>query len=118
MYFSEVFCGESGEVLKENDTIKFPRLAQTYRKIAEEGANAFYQGELAQDLVRDIQAAGTVFFLTVSLELEKLLFFVCPTLLTPEDLDSQTSYGVNFSNNKFPLLWFIEEEKGNIFIYF
>uniref|UniRef100_A0A3Q4B287 Glutathione hydrolase n=1 Tax=Mola mola TaxID=94237 RepID=A0A3Q4B287_MOLML len=56
----EVFCGESGEVLKENDTIKFPRLAQTYRKIAEEGANAFYQGELAQDLVRDIQAAGGI----------------------------------------------------------
>lgn len=59
--FSDVFCEEKRvDVLKENDTIKFPKLAQTYRKIAEEGADAFYQGELAEYLVADIQAAGSV----------------------------------------------------------
>ncbi|KAM8827527.1 glutathione hydrolase 1 proenzyme isoform 1-T2 [Spinachia spinachia] len=54
----EVFCGENGDVLKENDTIKFTKLAGTYRTIAEKGANAFYEGPLAQNLVSDIQAAG------------------------------------------------------------
>lgn len=57
---SEVFCGSNGEILKEDDIIKFTKLAQTYRKIAEEGPNAFYEGELAKRLVDDIQARGSV----------------------------------------------------------
>lgn len=61
--FSQVFCGEKSDVLKENETVKFTKLAETYRKIAEEGPDAFYKGELAQKLVADIQAAGTIFIL-------------------------------------------------------
>ncbi|KAF3849142.1 hypothetical protein F7725_015639 [Dissostichus mawsoni] len=57
---SEVFCGGNGDILKENDTIKFTKLGETYRKIAEEGPNAFYHGPLAQSLVDDIQAAGGI----------------------------------------------------------
>ncbi|XP_034565812.1 glutathione hydrolase 1 proenzyme [Notolabrus celidotus] len=56
----EVFCGQEGDILKENDNIKFTKLAATYRKIAEEGPNAFYNGELAQNLVADVQAAGGI----------------------------------------------------------
>ncbi|XP_061554624.1 glutathione hydrolase 1 proenzyme-like isoform X2 [Phycodurus eques] len=57
-----VFCsaGGGGEVLKENDTIRFPELANTYRRIAEGGADAFYRGEIAKTLVADIQAAGGI----------------------------------------------------------
>lgn len=58
--FSEVFCGKDGDILKENDTIKFTALAKTYKTIAEEGPDAFYKGDLALNLVNDIQAAGTV----------------------------------------------------------
>ncbi|KAI4816642.1 hypothetical protein KUCAC02_008958 [Chaenocephalus aceratus] len=56
----EVFCGGNGDILKENDTIKFTKLGETYKKIAEEGPNAFYHGPLAQSLVDDIQAAGGI----------------------------------------------------------
>lgn len=56
----EVFCGKNSDVLKENETIKFTKLAATYRKIAEEGPDAFYTGELAENLVADIQATGGI----------------------------------------------------------
>ncbi|XP_077478348.1 glutathione hydrolase 1 proenzyme-like [Stigmatopora argus] len=56
----EVFCSGNGEVLKENDTIKFPKLADTYRRLAEGGADAFYTGEIAENLVADIRAAGGI----------------------------------------------------------
>lgn len=58
-----MFCNKNKTgVLKENENIRYPKLAETYRKIAEEGAKAFYEGPLAQNLVADIQAAGTARF--------------------------------------------------------
>ncbi|CAL1569447.1 unnamed protein product [Knipowitschia caucasica] len=56
----EVFCGPDGDVLKENQTIKFPQLAKTYKTIAEDGPDVFYTGELARKLVSDIQRAGGI----------------------------------------------------------
>lgn len=61
-----MFCGNNGEVLKENEIITFPKLAETFKKIADEGPNAFYEGQLAQNLVTDIQAAGRASPPTVS----------------------------------------------------
>ena len=55
---SEVFCDSSKNLLKENDIIKFPKLADTYERIAEEGPDVFYNGSMAQSIVDDIQAAG------------------------------------------------------------
>ena len=61
--FSAVFCGANGTLLKENDTVKNLKLAGTYRRISEEGADAFYVGPMAEALVKDIQAKGTDTFI-------------------------------------------------------
>lgn len=55
---SEVFCDSQRNILKENDIIRFPRLADTYQRIAEEGPDVFYNGPIARTIVRDVQAAG------------------------------------------------------------
>lgn len=38
--------------------MKFEKLADTLEIIAKEGAEAFYHGRIAEDLIRDIQEAG------------------------------------------------------------
>ncbi|KAF4081808.1 hypothetical protein AMELA_G00144570 [Ameiurus melas] len=55
-----VFCNKNREILKENDTITFLKLADTYQQIAEKGADAFYKGTIAENLVRDIRNAGGI----------------------------------------------------------
>ncbi|XP_029019726.1 gamma-glutamyltransferase 5a isoform X1 [Betta splendens] len=54
----ELYSDENGRLLKTGDTVKFEKLADTLETIAEHGANAFYTGPIAENLVRDIQEAG------------------------------------------------------------
>uniref|UniRef100_A0A4W3JU31 Gamma-glutamyltranspeptidase 1-like n=1 Tax=Callorhinchus milii TaxID=7868 RepID=A0A4W3JU31_CALMI len=49
------FCGQ---ILKASDIIKFPKLAETLRIIAEQGPEAFYTGSIAQQIVDDVSKAG------------------------------------------------------------
>ncbi|KAG7331937.1 hypothetical protein KOW79_003771 [Hemibagrus wyckioides] len=56
----EVFCDSNKTILRENDTIRFPQLADTYGRIAEEGADVFYKGSMAETIVKDIQVAGGI----------------------------------------------------------
>lgn len=55
---SEVFCHKNKTVLGMGDILKFPKLAETMETIAEQGADAFYTGQIGLDLIQDVKAAG------------------------------------------------------------
>ncbi|XP_066507443.1 glutathione hydrolase 1 proenzyme [Hoplias malabaricus] len=59
-HLCSVFCDKNGAILKENETITFTKLADTYEEIAEKGPNAFYSGSIAEKLISDIQNAGGI----------------------------------------------------------
>jgi len=46
-----------GKPIKEGDLIKNVKLADTLRRIAREGTNAFYRGDIASDMVRAVRNA-------------------------------------------------------------
>ncbi len=48
-----------GEPLQPGDTLRNPDLAWTLRQIAEGGRDAFYEGEIARRIVRDLRAHGS-----------------------------------------------------------
>ncbi|XP_076010250.1 gamma-glutamyltransferase 5a [Genypterus blacodes] len=54
----KLFSDKDGNMLKTGDIIKFEKLAETLEIIAKEGADAFYTGKIAKDLIHDMQEAG------------------------------------------------------------
>ncbi|XP_050780446.1 glutathione hydrolase 5 proenzyme isoform X1 [Gopherus flavomarginatus] len=50
----QLFC-ENGVVLKPDAIIFWPTLLKTLKAVAEKGAREFYEGEIAQNLVKDIK---------------------------------------------------------------
>jgi gamma-glutamyltranspeptidase/glutathione hydrolase len=47
-------------ILKENDTIKYPALAVTLKRIAKNGRDEFYKGETAKILINYLQRKGSI----------------------------------------------------------
>ena len=70
---SEVFCDSKKNILKENDIVRFPKLADTYQRIAEEGPDVFYNGSMARSIVEDIRAAGWVFFFIFNFKIHEYI---------------------------------------------
>ncbi|KAG5281339.1 hypothetical protein AALO_G00070170 [Alosa alosa] len=54
----KLFVDKDGNLLKEGDTLRFEKLADTLEIIAKEGGEAFYKGEIARNLISDIKEAG------------------------------------------------------------
>uniref|UniRef100_A0A8D2AWF2 Glutathione hydrolase n=1 Tax=Sciurus vulgaris TaxID=55149 RepID=A0A8D2AWF2_SCIVU len=55
----KIFCRD-GKVLREGEKVTMPQLADTYQTLAREGAQAFYNGSLTAQIVKDIQAVGGI----------------------------------------------------------
>ena len=49
-----------GQPLKAGTTLRFPDLARTLRRLAAEGHDGFYRGDVARRLVAGVQAAGGI----------------------------------------------------------
>lgn len=56
--YSELFYKDK-TVLSPRDTLRFPRLAETMETISKEGADAFYTGKIAMDLIQDVKDKST-----------------------------------------------------------
>ncbi|CAL1536405.1 unnamed protein product, partial [Lymnaea stagnalis] len=51
---------ETGKLYRENEIMTRPQLAETLRVIADEGANAFYNGSLTDQIVDDLKDMGSI----------------------------------------------------------
>lgn len=57
--WSEVYAPE-GQVLSLGDTVSNKKLVDTYRRIGNEGPDIFYNGEIADNIIKAIQNSGGI----------------------------------------------------------
>lgn len=58
--FKQTYLKPDGSSYKVGEIMKLPQLANTYKLIAEKGANEFYRGSIAKKIVADLQKHGGV----------------------------------------------------------
>ena len=56
--FSSIFFKPNGKPYKSGEILRQKDLAETLKRIAEQGADEFYQGETAEKIVTDLQSHG------------------------------------------------------------
>ncbi|MCH2365639.1 MAG: gamma-glutamyltransferase family protein [Planctomycetes bacterium] len=56
----EICFKEDGESYQAGEIFRQPRLAETYRRLANEGAESYYRGALAREIAEDWQANGAL----------------------------------------------------------
>lgn len=56
----EICFKEDGETYKAGEIFRQPRIAETYRRLAAEGAESYYRGELAREIAEDWRANGAL----------------------------------------------------------
>ena len=60
-HFREIFVNNAtGELWKKGETYKRPTLAKTLRAVAEKGADEFYKGEVAKELIKDLEELNSI----------------------------------------------------------
>ena len=57
---SKLYSDKDGNLLKAGDIMKFEKLADTLEILANQGADAFYAGNVAEAFIRDVQNEGIV----------------------------------------------------------
>lgn len=57
-FFNSPLICDGERFLKRGETFTWPALRQTLSAVAENGAAAFYEGEIGKALVEDIRKAG------------------------------------------------------------
>ncbi|MCX8581883.1 gamma-glutamyltransferase [Gilliamella sp. B3482] len=58
--FKKVFLKDDGQAYQIGEILKQPDLANTLKTIANKGAKEFYQGDIAKNIVNDLQSHGGV----------------------------------------------------------
>ncbi|MNI08115.1 putative gamma-glutamyltransferase YwrD [compost metagenome] len=56
--WANTYLKPNGEAYKVGEIMKQPQLAETLKLIAKKGAKGFYQGEVAEKIVKDVQGNG------------------------------------------------------------
>lgn len=54
----KIYCHEDGTVLGVSDILRNPDMGRTLRRIAEHGIEDFYQGDIADKIIADMEANG------------------------------------------------------------
>lgn len=57
-FFNSPLICDDQRFLKHGETFRWPALQKTLKAVAENGAAAFYEGQIGKALVEDIRKAG------------------------------------------------------------